>query len=92
MIDESLLSTKYIEPLVWILMVWLLNEVWSSHKKLLSKLTSETERNTVAIMGLDNTMAHLQEKIESLSDKILTPHSGNDEPTNFRKIHKRAVE
>ena len=95
-IPESIISTKFVEPLVWVVIAWLLNELWSSQKKLLAKHDNETEKNTLAIVSLDKTMIMLQSKIEILSEQMRPLHSLPSEvkvaTEKLSKLEKLSIE
>ena len=69
-VDESLLTSKYLEPAVWILMLWLARELWSNHAKRNDERDSDTEKNTAAILTLDKSIIQLQGQIQLLLEQI----------------------
>ncbi len=69
-VDESLLTSKYLEPAVWILMAWLIRELWSNHRKRNEERDSETQKNTAAILTLDKSIIELQGQIKLLMEQI----------------------
>ena len=89
-IPESLISTKYIEPMVWVIVLWLLSEVWASLKKMLAKHDSETEKNTTAIIKLDKSIALLQAQIETLSEYMSPVPRHKKE--KLRKLDQHPIE
>lgn len=69
-IEEGLITAKYIEPAVWVLLAWLIKELWSSYNKRHDKQDSETEKNTDAILTLDKSIIELQGQIKLLAEQI----------------------
>lgn len=69
-IEEGLITAKYIEPAMWILMAWLLRELWSNYNKRHESQDSVTKENTKAIMSLDKTIIELQGQIKLLAEQI----------------------
>lgn len=68
--DDSLITAKYVEPAMWILMAWLLRELYSNYNKRHEKQDSETEKNTDAILTLDKSIIELQGQIKLLMEQI----------------------
>jgi len=68
--DESLLTSKYLEPAIWILMLWLARELWSNHAKRNTERDTDTEKNTAAILTLDKSIIQLQGQIQLLMEQI----------------------
>lgn len=69
-IEESLLTSKYIEPAVWVLLAWLMKELFSSYNKRHERQDSATSENTRAILMLDKTIIELQGQIKLLAEQI----------------------
>lgn len=69
-VAESLISTKYIEPAVFVLVAWLMKELFSSYNKRHEKQDTITEENTKAILTLDKTIIELQGQIKLLAEQI----------------------
>jgi hypothetical protein len=69
-VDESLLTSKYLEPAIWVLMLWLARELWSNHAKRNQERDTETEKNTAAILTLDKSIIELKGQISLLLEQI----------------------
>lgn len=68
--DETLISAKYIEPLLFVLLVWLLKEVFMYYQKAHEKQNTDIAENTKAILKLDLTMVELHSEIKHLGEQI----------------------
>lgn len=69
-IEESIITTKYLEPAMMVLCAWLLRELYSSYTKRHDKNDSDTEKNTAAILTLDKSIIELKGQINLLVEQI----------------------
>lgn len=90
--NETLISAKYIEPLLLVLLAWLMKELFMYYKKGHEKQDTDIADNTKAILKLDLTMVelhseikHLGEQIRPLQDLSQTVIKLNEKIVNFEK-------
>lgn len=69
-IEESLISTKYLEPAIWVICAWLVRELYSSFVKRSDNQDTSTDRNTAAILTLEKSLIAFQGQISLLSEQI----------------------
>ena len=85
-IEESVLTSKYLEPAIWILMLWLARELWSNHAKRNDQRDTETQKNTAAILTLDKSIVELQGQIKLLMEQMRPLQRL---PEDVAKAHKK---
>ena len=68
--SESIFSTKYLEPAIYLLIGWLFSEIISFYKEKNTNQSQSTKENTNAIIALDKTLIEIRGQITLLSTQI----------------------
>lgn len=72
LISESILSTRYLEPAVYVVLAWLLREFYVAGKDKTKEQDNATKENTTAITLLREELIKFEAKLDLMSE-FLTP-------------------